>query len=154
MSKQHCRMLQVKTILSTMSNVASILLPFLATMLPVSATMSQVSATMSKQHSTLSKGWCCFDKVERCFDNVAGVDGVLRVPVLRRWSYQSVPGVKLIGVDDVQTHFGVGIWRSVSGLHTNTILLSSPNRHEILSFIIYHTGRVYKRKAQYNGLIM
>ena len=79
-----------------MWNVASTLLPFLATMtLPKPATLSPKTATMSKQHSTLSKRRnftiesfdivavcgnkveCCFDNVACCFDIVAGVDGAL-----------------------------------------------------------------------------
>jgi len=91
MSEQH------RTILWTISNVASTLLPFLATMLPVSATMSNenfVISTKSKQieHvqfvSTLSKGRnftiesldivaVCGNKVERCFDIVACVNEAL-----------------------------------------------------------------------------
>jgi len=84
------------------SNVASTLLPFLATMLPISATMSnEISKPKTKVErnvqfvSTLSKGRnfttesfdiyaFCGNKVEHCFDDVAcfldivaGVDGAL-----------------------------------------------------------------------------
>jgi len=77
-----------------MSNVASTLLPFLATMLPVSATMSNEISSFQQSRNKLNmfdivavcgnKVECCFDKVERffdnvacCFDIVAGVDGAL-----------------------------------------------------------------------------
>ena len=85
------------TILSTMSNVASTLLPFLATMLPVSATLSNEISSFRQSPNKLNmfslfrlcrkdeilrysfdivavcgnKVECCFDKVERSFDNVA-----------------------------------------------------------------------------------
>ena len=90
------------TILSTMSNVASTLLPFLATMLPVSTTMSNEISSFQQSRNKLNmfnsfrlcrnrkdeisfdivavcgnKVECCFDKVERCFDIVSGVDGAL-----------------------------------------------------------------------------
>ena len=75
------------TILSTMSNVAS-------TLLPVSATMSNEISSFRQSRNKLNMfnlfrlcrkdeisfdivAVCCVDKVEHCFDDVAGVDGAL-----------------------------------------------------------------------------
>ena len=96
------------TILSTMSNVALTLLPFLAAMLPVSATMSNEISSFRQSRSKLNmfdlfrlcrkdsilrysidivavcgnKVACCFDKVERSFDNVTAVDGALEATIV------------------------------------------------------------------------